>query len=234
MGSPGDEKGRCDDEIQHAVTLTQAYYLQTTPVTQSQWVALMTDNPSHFQGEHLPVENVSWADCQAFLVKLNALDNSGYRLPTEAEWEYACRAGTQSPFGIGNGLDLDSTQANFDGHYPYGSGQAGPYVKMTTPVRTYAPNAWGLYDMHGNVWEWCQDEQGDYGTDPQPPGLAFDFLRINRGGSWSNLARSCRSAYRNTGGLEERHNGLGFRVAYTAAPAPTHMDIDRSYPQPRI
>ena len=184
MGSPEDEVGRFDDEALHQVTITKPFYMQTTPVTQGQWEALMGNNPSYFKGDDLPVECVSWDDCQEFIQRLSQSGDGIYRLPTEAEWEYACRAGTSTPFVIGNGRDLDSTQANFDGNYPYGAGRKGLYREQTTPVKSFAPNAWGLYDMHGNVWEWCQDWYGDYliGAVSDPQGPSSGVFRVHRGG----------------------------------------------------
>ena len=214
MGSPESEEGRYHDETRHQVTLTNPFYMQATPVTQAQWQAVMGDNPSFFKGENHPVENVSWHDAQAFIRKLNARGEGQYRLPTEAEWEYACRAGTETPFGIGNGVDLDSTQANFDGNYPYGKGKKALYREQTTPVKTFEPNAWGLYDMHGNVCEWVQDWFGEYPegeeTDPQGPATGAD--RVLRGGGWCNLARFARSAYRGRFSPDVRGINLGFRL----------------------
>ena len=141
-------------------------------VTQEQWQAVMGNNPSHFKGEkNLPVEKVSWDDCQEFIKKLREKDKKPYRLPTEAEWEYACRAGTTTPFHFGETISTD--QANYNGNFTYGNGKKGVYRKKTTPVGSFPANAWGLHDMHGNVWQWCQDWYGDYPqkdvVDPQGP-----------------------------------------------------------------
>ncbi|MBF2052267.1 MAG: SUMF1/EgtB/PvdO family nonheme iron enzyme [Candidatus Sericytochromatia bacterium] len=213
MGSPADEAERSGDEVLHKVTLTRPFYAQTSPVTQAQWQAVMGTNPSRFKGDDRPVERVSWEDCQAFIKKLNAQGLGTYRLPTEAEWEYACRAGTSTPFGIGNGKDLDSSQANFDGDYPYGKGEKEVYREETTPVKHFAPNAWGLYDMHGNVWEWCQDWYGKYPThavtDPEGPETGSD--RVARGGSWYFGASYARSASRLNAAPDYR-GYLGFRL----------------------
>jgi len=214
MGSPKDEVGRFDDETLHEVTITKPFYMQNTPVTQKQWKAVMGNNPSCFNGDKLPVECVSWNDCQEFIQRLNQRGEGHYRLPTEAEWEYACRAGTSTPFGIGNGCDLDITQANFDGNEPYGQGKEGVYREETTPVQSFAPNAWGLYDMHGNVWEWVQDWYGAYPrravTDPQGP--QSGGTRIRRSGCWGNHARYVRSAFRGRGSPDVRNQYLGFRL----------------------
>ena len=165
-------------------------------------------------GSEYPIYCVSWDECQAFIARLNAGGEGTYRLPTEAEWEYACRAGTSTPFGIGNGHDLDSTQANFNGDYPYGKGEKGADRKQTTPVKSFAANAWGLYDMHGNVREWCQDWYGDYPTGAvvDPQGSDTGDCRVLRGGSWINYARDCRSARRYGRSSERRLNYFGFRL----------------------
>ena len=220
-GSPDIEVGRevwAFDESQHEVVLKHAFYLQATPVTQAQWQAVMDDNPSFFQGADLPVETISWLDCQRFIKKLNQAGAEKYRLPSEAEWEYACRAGTDTPFAVGNGYDLDSSQANFDGNYPYGLSYIEIYRKTTTPVKSFAPNAWGLYDMHGNVWEWCQDWCADYPRSLvlNPGGPVFGKERVIRGGSWFNDAQGCRSAVRFSEKPDHSNNGLGFRLVRIA------------------
>jgi len=213
MGSPASEAGHYK-ERQFQVTLSQAFYMQTTEVTQAQWQAVMGSNPSNFKGPNRPVENVRWDDVQEYIRKLNARGEGEYRLPTEAEWEYACRAGTSTPFGIGNGADLDSSQANFDGNWPYGKGKKDVYRKETTPVKSFAPNAWGLYDMHGNVWEWVQDRYGDYPTgavrDPKGPG--HGAFRVYRGGSWDYDASFARCAFRRAYSPDYRNSSLGFRL----------------------
>ncbi|GBC60255.1 hypothetical protein DENIS_1206 [Desulfonema ishimotonii] len=152
MGSPEDEPGRDDDETLHKITLTNGFYMQTTTVTQGQWKAVMGNNPSYFKecGDNCPVESVSWDDAQAFIVKLGQSGSDGYRLPTEAEWEYACRAGTDTPFAFGKCLSTD--QANYDGDYPLQGCPKGKYRKKPVPVASFDPNDFGLYDMHGNVW----------------------------------------------------------------------------------
>ncbi len=221
MGSPESEAGRWDDEgPQHEVTLTQAFYCGKFEVTQGQWEAVMGSNPSCFQNAGLdaPVETVSWDDCQVFLKKLcevEGVPEGTYRLLTEAEWEYACRAGTQTPFCYGT--DLDSSMANFDGEYPYGAGAEGVYRGMTTPVGSFQPNAWGLYDMHGNVWEWCQDWYGGYPSEPvtDPLGPASGDSRVVRGGSWLHIARGCRCASRDGNWRGGRIDILGLRLART-------------------
>ena len=197
MGSPKEEKERRDDEIQHKVTLTKGFYMGVQLVTQEQWQEVMGNNPSKFKGEkNLPVETVSWDDCQEFIKKLREKDKKPYRLPTEAEWEYACRAGTTTPFHFGETISTD--QANYNGNYIYGNGKKGVYREKTTPVGSFPANAWGLHDMHGNVWQWCQDWYGDYPqkdvVDPQGPEKGE--YRVLRGGSWIYDPRYCRSAFR--------------------------------------
>jgi formylglycine-generating enzyme len=212
MGSPPSEPERSDDENQHRVTLTKGFWLGVTPVTQAQWQAVMGSNPSNFQGQDRPVEQVSWDDCQEFCKKLAERDGRRYRLPTEAEWEYACRAGTTTPFHFGATLSTD--QANYDGNYTYGKGKKGKYRKETAPVGSFSPNAWGLCDMHGNVWEWCQDWYAPY---PQsdirdPQGSKSGDARVVRGGSWVDLPWWCRAAYRRRGAPGFRFYYLGCRV----------------------
>ena len=212
MGSPEYERGRFDDETQHQVTLTEGYYIQTTPVTQDQWEAVIGDNPSYFDecGGDCPVENVSWYDAQDFISALNNLeDTERYALPTEAQWEYAARGGRETPFYFGRCLSTD--QANYNGNYPLSGCPKGEYREKTTPVKMFPANVGGLYDMHGNVWEWVADRYGPYPssavTDPKGPSSG---IRVLRGGSWASGARHCRSANR----FSNRIPGLN-RVAYS-------------------
>ncbi|MBF0451673.1 MAG: SUMF1/EgtB/PvdO family nonheme iron enzyme [Candidatus Magnetomorum sp.] len=215
MGSPDNESGRYNDEKQHRVRLTQNYYMQTTEVTQGQWQVIMGNNPSQFKncGDRCPVESVSWNDVQDFIKKLNNRDRGrNYRLPTEAEWEYAARAGTRTPFAFGN--CLSTSDANYDGNYPLTGCSKGQYRSQTLTVGSLQKNAWGLYDMHGNVWEWCQDWKGDYSTgdvkDPTGPTTGSD--RVIRGGRWGSSARRCRSAIRYSRRPEYGYDYLGFRL----------------------
>jgi formylglycine-generating enzyme required for sulfatase activity len=177
MGSSRKEDGRRDNETRHKVTLTKGFYLGAYAVTQEQWQAVMGNNPSyHRHGKNLPVENVSWDDCQEFLRKMAKKDGRAYRLPAEAEWEYACRAGTTTPYHYGEMISTD--QANFDGTtLPSGNTRKGIFRNKTTPVGSFSANAWGLFDMHGNVWQWCADLYvGDYPeiavVDPDVPSHA--------------------------------------------------------------
>ncbi|NLN02440.1 MAG: SUMF1/EgtB/PvdO family nonheme iron enzyme, partial [Lentisphaerae bacterium] len=216
MGSPSGEAGRWYDDTQHRVTLTKGFWMGKYEVTQAQWEAVMGSNPSYFKnaGRSAPVEQVSWDDCQEFVRKLNVrVPGGGFRLPTEAEWEYACRAVTSTVFQYDN--DLDASMANFNGNYRYGNGRKGEYRLKTLPVGSFRPNVWGLYDMHGNVWEWCQDWHGEYPsgsvTDPAGPGSGSN--RVYRGGGWYCFARGCRSACRSRGDPGDRVIYLGLRLA---------------------
>jgi formylglycine-generating enzyme len=215
MGSPKEEKQRQAKEAQHKVKLSKGFYLGVHLVTQEQWQAVMGNNPSDFKDEkNLPVENVSWDDCQEFAKKLRDKDRRPYRLPTEAEWEYCCRAGTTTPFYFGKTISTD--QANYNGEHIYGNGKRGVYRKKTTPVGSFPANAWGLHDMHGNVWEWCQDWFGDYPqndvVDPQGPEKGTH--RVLRGGSWGNDPLYCRSAYRFRFVPGYRNFLCGFRLCF--------------------
>jgi formylglycine-generating enzyme len=216
MGSPTDEPERVDREAQHEVTLTRGFWLAETACTQALWQAVTGNNPARFQGdpEH-PVEQVSWLDCLDFLDAANRLREDGLvlRLPTEAEWEYACRADTRSAFSFGD--TLDTGRANYHGNRPYNDGPKGEYRARTLPARGFAPNPWGLYQMHGNVWEWCADWFGDYpaGPVPDPAGPADGSSRVLRGGSWGTSGYALRSAFRDTNPPVSRPALFGLRLA---------------------
>jgi formylglycine-generating enzyme required for sulfatase activity len=216
MGSPANEAERGKDEgPQHKVRLTKPFYMGKHEVTQEQWERVMGNNPSHFKGAKHPVEKVSWNDTQEFIKKLNARvgEKGAFGLPTESEWEYACRAGTGTPFHTGNTISTD--QANYDGNYTYGAGRKGAYREKTMPVGSLASNAFGLYDMHGNVYEWCQDWFADKypgGERTDPPGPATGQYRVLRGGSWNLDPWNCRSAYRGGVPPAGRSNIGGFRL----------------------
>jgi formylglycine-generating enzyme required for sulfatase activity len=216
MGSPKSEKDRGIAETRHSVTLTQGVWLGISPVTQAQWRAVMGTDPSHFQGDELPVETVSWDDAQAFCTRVRELTGVEARLPTEAEWEYAARAGTTTPFYWG--AELNGTQANVNGDYPYGTTAKGPRLETTTAAGTYAgvsPHPWGLVDVIGNVWEWCGDWYASYpsGEAVDPAGPESGSGRVYRGGSWFNHARNSRSAYRGWCSPGYRYDYQGFRLA---------------------
>ena len=231
MGSPKSELERDDDERQHPVRLTQGFWLADTACTQALWLAVMDGaNPSHFQ-DHAdnPVEQVSWNDVVGdFLPRLNAqLPGLQACLPTEAQWEYACRgdAAVNTPFSFGS--QITSRQANFDGNRPMPGGKPSELRKRTVPVTALPCNAWGLYQMHGNVWEWCADGYAPYPLnaarpepellDPVGPALALEMAgRVLRGGSWLHLARRARSAVRDLYGPDLRTRSLGFRLARAA------------------
>jgi len=196
MGSPKDEEWHRDDEVQHRVTLTNAFYMETTEVTQGQFKAMTGENPSFFSGDDLPVETVTWEQAAEFCRKLSEREGRRYRLPTEAEWEYACRAGTTTPFHTGR--TVTPGQANYDGNRTYAGGPKGVFRETTTTAGSLAVNAWGIYDMHGNVWEWCSDWYSEYtaGDIRDPTGPPQGDRRVFRGGCWINFPAVCRSANR--------------------------------------
>jgi len=235
MGSPDDEDGRIDWEDYHHVTLTHGFWAAETTVTQALWASVMDYNPSHFKGDDRPVEQVSWEECQQFIQKLNTFHPElAVRLPWEAEWEYACRAGTKTPFNIGKELTL--AQVNYRGVWNLKLGeerekwgeedstQWGEAArKETAEVKSYPCNVWGLYEMHGNVWEWCQDHwqeklSSDAVKNPQNELTETETeqeagaRRVFRGGSWSDYGMSARSAYRYHLPPDFRYNFLGFRL----------------------
>jgi len=239
MGSPKEEiwnwiawaermgvvnpRSRIEREAQHRVRITRPFYLGKYPVTQEQWQAVMGNNPSNFKGPQNPVEEVSWADCEQFLDKLNANVGRGkFSLPSEAQWEYACRAGSTTVYCFGD----DEPRLGDYAWYDENSG------KMTHPAGKKKPNAWGLYDMHGNVWEWCQDWYWDWGDDLYHPGYyaespiddpagpagpAYRPFRVVRGGSWTYPAGCCRSANRSYFEPGLRRSYLGFRISRVPA-----------------
>ncbi|MDR2925615.1 MAG: formylglycine-generating enzyme family protein [Azoarcus sp.] len=209
MGTDPDfGKGNSDETPQHKVTISKPFYLGKYEVTQAQWVAVMGSNPSQFKGRNNPVERVSWNDAQAFIKRLNAKEgHNRYRLPTEAEWEYAARAGTNSAYSFGDDKNALSDYAWYDGN----SGET------SRPVGQKQPNPWGLHDVHGNVWEWVQDWYGGYPKTAvtNPKGTENGSNRVRRGGSWYgyNSARQCRSGYRDGNSPDLRRVTFGFRLA---------------------
>ena len=237
MGSHHTEVGGSEYErLEHNVNVA-TFFMGKYVVTQEQWQAVMGNYPSYFKGAKLPVEQVSWYDAVEFCQKLSQKTGKNYRLPSEAEWEYACRAGTTTPFYFGETITPDLV--NYDGSNPYGAAPKGLYRRKTTDVGSFPPNAFGLYDMHGNVWEWCADPWHDnYQGAPQDGKVwdennndnlyqSYDLLvnikndersRLLRGGSWFNVPAYCRAAYRlNNVAPGVRGNNFGFRVVCAAA-----------------
>ena len=240
MGSPENELQRNEDEKQHSVTVSD-FYIGKYEVTQKEYQEVTRENPSYFKGEDLPVENVTWYDAINYCNLLSEKqglepvyeingenvtwnkEKNGYRLPTEAEWEYAGRAGTTTVFNTENSISAD--EANFYGHYPYGieenyfsqenlDTKPGVYRQTTTKVGSFSPNKWGLYDIHGNIREWCFDYYGTYDLENtnNPSGPANGTLRVNRGGSWNDYAKHMRSAYRGSFEPDQAINNTGFRI----------------------
>ncbi len=212
MGSPSDEKERNSDEGPvHKVTIEKPFYLGKFEVSQKQWYEVMGNNPSLNKGDELPVVMVSWVDAQEFIKKLNEMEGTDkYRLPYEAEWEYACRAGTTASYSFG---DDESKLGDYAWHGPvfYGGNSEGE----THPVGQKKPNPWGLYDMHGNVWEWCQDRWHDNYSEARSDGRAWgggSSFRVRRGGSFDSIPSYCRSAGRSFYLPHDSSPGLGFRV----------------------
>ncbi len=244
MGSPEDEPWRSADETQHTVTVSD-FYMSPYEVRQREYAAVMGNNPSNFNGEDLPIENVSWLDAITFCNALSEKENltpaytvngetviwdrsaNGYRLPTEAEWEYACRAGTTTPFNTETSISPE--ESNYYGHYPYEieenyfsqgnlTTKPGEYRQTTVAVDSFSPNAWGLYNMHGNVSEWVWDYYSEYGTADKtdPTGPETGTRRVYRGGGWNDFAKNMRSAYRATLPEDKGSFNLGIRLVRNA------------------
>lgn len=240
MGSPETENWRSEDETQHTVTVSD-FYMSIYELTQAEYQEIMGENPSDFSGSDLPVENVTWLDAirycnarsdkeglePAYVVDGQTIQwnrgADGYRLPTEAEWEYACRAGTVTPFNTETSISAE--EANYYGHYPYEiegnyfsqenlTTKPGQYRQTTVAVNSFSPNAWGLYNMHGNVGEWVWDYYGEYGTDEatDPTGAETGTLRVYRGGGWNDFAKNMRSAYRGTMAEDKGSFNIGIRL----------------------
>ncbi|MBE9251747.1 formylglycine-generating enzyme family protein [Dolichospermum sp. LEGE 00240] len=219
MGSPANEAERESNESpQHQVTVP-SFSIGKYELTQAQYQAIMGNNPAGFKGNNRPVENVRWGDAVAFCEKLSQRTGKKYRLPSEAEWEYACRAGTTTPFYFGESITPELV--NYDGNYSYASAPKGQYRQQTTDVGTFPPNAFGLYDMHGNLWEWCQDDYKENYTNAPIDGSALTDLssayKLLRGGSWGSDPGNCRSAYRDFNDLVIDGNAIGFRVVCSGA-----------------
>jgi eukaryotic-like serine/threonine-protein kinase len=219
MGSPAGEAQRDKDESpQHQVTVP-GFFMGKYEVTQAQYQAIMGNNPSRFKGDTKPVENVSWDDAVEFCQKLSQKTGRKYRLPSEAEWEYACRAGTTTPFYFGETITTDLV--NYDGNYPYASAPKGQYRQETTDVGKFLPNPFGLYDMHGNIWEWCEDVYNENYQSAPRDGSAWltgknNNTKMLRGGAWDHDAWYCRSALRLNYAPANRNFDVGFRVVAVA------------------
>ena len=247
MGSPDSEAWRSADETQHLVTVSD-FYMSKYELTQKEYEEITGKNPSNFKGDRLPLENISWLDAVAYcnarsekdgLTPVYTIDDqnvswdrsaNGYRLPTEAEWEYACRAGTITPFYMENSPSAED--ANYYGHYPYEIEEnyfsqenlevkPGEYRQTTVPVDSFSENPYGLYNMHGNVSEWVWDYYSEYSTEAQtdPAGPASGTLRVYRGGGWNDFAKNMRSAYRATLEQNKGSFNLGIRLVLNAAPS---------------
>jgi formylglycine-generating enzyme required for sulfatase activity len=214
MGSPKNEAERSDSESpQHRVNVP-SFFMGKYPLTQEQYQAIMGSNPAHFQGSKRPVEKVSWDDAVTCCQRLILKTGRHYTLPSEAQWEYACRAGTTTPFYFGESITPDLV--NYDGQYPYGLAPKGECRQQTTNVGSFPPNNFGLYDMHGNVWEWCLDDWTDNYNNATNNGDAVtgrnEEMRLLRGGSWLSLSKYCRCADRDCESRDDRFIGVGFRV----------------------
>lgn len=244
MGSPDTEAWRSEDEIQHTVTVND-FYMSMYEVTQAEYIEVTGNNPSSFSDDMFPVETVSWLDAVRYCNARSELEGlkpvysiegqtvtwdrsaEGYRLPTEAEWEYACRAGTTTPFNTENSISAE--EANYYGHYPYEiednyfsqgnlDTKPGEYRQTTVDVSSFSPNGWGLYNMHGNVGEWVWDYYGAYNTEEQnnPTGADTGTLRVYRGGGWNDFAKNMRSAYRAAMAEDKSSFNIGIRLVRNA------------------
>ena len=213
MGAAAGEPTFVDPETQHDVKLSHGFWLADTACTQELWEAVASDNPSAFKAADRPVENVSYDDVVHFCERLSDLiPGLAPQLPTEAQWEYACRAATKTPFSFGETISTD--QVNFDGNHPYANSPKGEYREETVGVKALPANSWGLYEMHGNVWEWCRDWYETYSPELQvdPAGPEQGSARVLRGGGWIDYARNVRSACRYWLDPGNRDSGLGFRL----------------------
>ncbi|SEA76868.1 Formylglycine-generating enzyme, required for sulfatase activity, contains SUMF1/FGE domain [Thiothrix caldifontis] len=228
MGSPENQLGRGStsvEETQHEVIFSGGFWIAETTVTQGLWQAVMGNNPSVFIHPNCPVENISWDDAQSFITRMNEMKPElKLCLPTEIQWEYSCRAGSVSPFHFGELITSDFV--NFDGTVPYDNSESSEFRERTIEVKSFPPNAWGLHEMHGNVWEWCQN-----GYDGNLPGEYSSITRrVLRGGSWLSDGENCRSAHRSRIIQTHHHETYGFRLARTCHLLPTVTLVKKSKP----
>jgi formylglycine-generating enzyme required for sulfatase activity len=214
MGSPHDEIHRHHSESQHEVTLSKGFWIADTTCSQELWLAVMETNPSKDSDVHKPVEKISWIDCDLFLQKMKVISEIAFSFPTEAQWEYACRAGTTEPFSFG--MNITPEQVNYDANYPYLGEIKGINRGKTVRIKSLSPNKWGLYEMHGNVWEWCNDWYGKYEHTSvvDPTGPTEGKYRVLRGGSAFSGAPDCRSAARSQCHFDGCYDRNGFRFVW--------------------
>ncbi|MFM6027063.1 MAG: SUMF1/EgtB/PvdO family nonheme iron enzyme [Dolichospermum sp.] len=215
MGAADNEAGRTNSEGPRHQVAVKSFFMAKYPLTQAQYQSIMGHNPSYFNGDNRPVEKVSWDDAVAFCERLSQNTGKNYKLPSEAQWEYACRAGTTTPFYFGQ--SITPNLVNYDGNYPYAAAQKGEYRQQTTEVGVFPPNNFGLYDMHGNVWEWCEDDWKDSYLNSPVNGDALinraEESRVIRGGAWLYFGSCCRCSMRNKDIHNVRHHYYGFRVS---------------------
>ncbi len=212
MGTPPSEATRDGDEAQHEVEIESAFYLGETEVTVAQWARIIAEDPKRpLVGDELPMSGVSWHKAMEFIGRLNLQGERGWRLPTEAEWEYACRAGATTAFSFGQNITPE--QVNYNGRYPYGGADRGLDRGAPVPVRSLPANAWGLHEMHGNLWEWCSDLYVVHPEKGQQPRQGPGEPRVMRGGAWTAHAQSARAGYRDGYPPNSSGEKYGFRVA---------------------
>ncbi|MBN1984272.1 MAG: formylglycine-generating enzyme family protein [Chitinivibrionales bacterium] len=236
MGSPQEEPHRYYYETQHAVTLTKGFWLSDTVCSQELWQSVMETAPSKYKGARQPVENINWDDCQQFFRRITTiLPQITLSLPTETQWEYACRAATTTPFSFG--ITITPDQVNYNGKYPYIGDEKGLYREHPVDIRSLPPNQWGFYEMHGNVWEWCADWFGEYEPDAviDPLGPSEGLYRVLRGGCAFSSAADCRSAARCRFHPSDRYCRHGFRFLWSP-PQPNnqeklHMSEQQPWPE---
>jgi formylglycine-generating enzyme required for sulfatase activity len=220
MGSPSSEDGRQDIEAPHQVTITRSFYMSATEITRRQWRAVVEGQTEAIPGESMPQESVPWSGAVEFCRRLSEKAQRVVRLPTEAQWEYACRAGTTTAFWFGDSMHPD--RAAFDATYRYGDAPKGRRRSEASPVGSFDHNAWGLFDMHGNAWEWCSDWLGEYPSEAltDPTGPPTGSRRVLRGGAWSRGPDMARSARRDACAPGDPYPVCGFRIVVEPKPPP--------------